>query len=122
MKRRHIVGIGADIEEIGRFEDLDRVKNRRFLTRIYTHRELSYCFAKRKPAQHLAARFCAKESVIKALSRLGIRGISYRDIRVRSTAGAPSVALAGVRAKFDISLTMAHAGGFALAAALVKKV
>ncbi|OGG79566.1 hypothetical protein A3A39_02385 [Candidatus Kaiserbacteria bacterium RIFCSPLOWO2_01_FULL_54_13] len=121
MKSAREFGIGADIEEIGRFEKLDRTRHRIFLNRVYTDDELSYCFSMRRPAQHLAARFCAKESVIKALSGMGMRGIAYRDIRIRARGDAPTVSLNQISPKIDISLTMAHAGRYALAAAFAKK-
>ena len=121
MKSAREFGIGADIEEIGRFEKLDRTRHRLFLNRVYTDDELSYCFSTRKPAQHLAARFCAKESVIKALSGIGMRGVAYRDICIRARSGAPTASLQHTSTKIDISLTMAHAGRYALAAALVNE-
>jgi holo-[acyl-carrier protein] synthase len=41
---------------------------------------------------HLAARFCAKEAVAKAL---GMTAWSWRDVEVVATGGAPEVALSG---------------------------
>ena len=115
-----MTGIGTDIEDIARFEELDRETHRRFLQKIYTDEELSYCFSKRSPAQHLAVRFCAKESVVKALSSLGFRNILYPEIRIRQTDSAPGVDIAkgSTAAECTVALTMSHAGGLALAFAL----
>ncbi|MEO0532012.1 MAG: holo-ACP synthase, partial [Planctomycetota bacterium] len=70
---------------------------RRFEQRCFTAAEVAY--ANRRPkraAEHLAARFAAKEAVLKALGTGWIRGISWRDIEVRNNAaGTPSVRLYG---------------------------
>lgn len=75
------LGIGIDIEHIERFSDLDRVKNSTFLNRIFTAKELDYCFAHGKPAPHLTARFAGKEAIIKAATGLGIK-LNYREIEI----------------------------------------
>lgn len=110
-------GIGADIEQVSRFEKLDLVEHSGFLKRIYTDAELSYCYGKSSPAQYLAARFCAKESVVKALGGLGISGVSYADICIEREGGAPEVTIAkGSPAEnCKVALSMSHAGGLALA-------
>ena len=115
-------GIGADIEEIRRFEKLDMVEHSGFLKRIYTDAELSYCYSRSSPAQHLAVRFCAKESVVKALGGLGISGVSYSDIQIARQNGAPEVHIAkGSPAEnCKIVLSMSHAGGVAMAFAFAE--
>ena len=63
------LGIGVDIESVNRFEDFKN-KNNRFLTKIFNKSEIQYCFSKVKPSQHLAARFAAKEAIIKAINSI----------------------------------------------------
>ncbi len=60
------VSIGVDIEEVSRF----RNKPDLFLEKIFTKQERVYCGNKPFPEQHYAARFCAKEAFLKALSGL----------------------------------------------------
>ena len=62
-----ITGIGVDIEEISRFKNLPYVDNQTFYKKIFTEDEIKYCLSKSNPAQHFAARFCAKEACMKAL-------------------------------------------------------
>ena len=68
----------------------------------------------RRPAQHLAARFCAKEAVAKALA---LEAWSWQDIEVVPTAGAPEIALHGaVAARADelgvsVSISLTHTDG-----------
>ena len=63
-----IEGIGVDIEDISRFTGKPFPENKGFYERIFTKKEIEYCLQKANPYQHFAARFCAKEAVIKALS------------------------------------------------------
>lgn len=54
--------IGVDIEPSLRFRDLDRKESGNFLTKIFTEKEMNYCFSKKAPAQHLAARFVKRSN------------------------------------------------------------
>ena len=59
-------GIGVDMLEIDRME---RVLARRpnFVRRVFTEEERAYCDKCARPAEHYAARFAAREAVVKAL-------------------------------------------------------
>ena len=76
--------IGTDIEEIKRFENKTLENDEHFLHHVFTENELNYSFSKGKPAQHLCARFCAKEATIKALTDIGINDINYIDIEIQN--------------------------------------
>jgi holo-[acyl-carrier protein] synthase len=78
-----VAGIGIDLIEIDRFE---RALSRRprLRERLFTSAELRYAGERARPAQHLAARFCAKEAVAKSL---GLGGWSFNDVEV--VAGEP---------------------------------
>ena len=110
---------GVDIIEIERIQKVLERWGQRFLNRIYTEGEISYC---RGRAQNLAARFAAKEAAMKALGT-GIRGVGWKDIEVvRSESGAPSIRLHGrasVRAEklgvTELSLSLSHSRHYAVA-------
>ncbi len=70
--------VGVDIIEIARVRGVIDRRGQRFLRRIYTEKELEFC---RGRVPELAARFAAKEAVMKALGT-GRRGVSWRDIEV----------------------------------------
>ncbi len=74
--------IGVDIEQISRFKDKTLETNEHFLKKIFTEKELEYCFSDKNYAQHLCGKFCVKEAVIKALSAYNIFDITYKDIEV----------------------------------------
>lgn len=115
--------IGIDIEEVARFRKLDRLRNRRFFERIFTAGEMKYCFSKKDPAPYLAARFCAKEAVIKALAGLEIHKMPYRDIEVLNTAkGAPKVRIHSKRKMATVAVSLSHTAEYAIAFAIAYRV
>jgi len=111
-------GLGIDLLEIDRLERaLER--HPRLAERVFTDAERDYAAARARPGRHLAARFAAKEAVVKALG-LG-RGFGLREIEV--IAGEPPrVSLSGRAAeaaggeRVEISLT--HSRDFAAAVAV----
>jgi len=89
-------GIGLDLLEIAR---LERALERRptLAARLFTETERAYAADRARPGQHLAARFCAKEAVAKALS---LDGLEFLDVEVVNDAsGAPAVVLRGAAAE-----------------------
>ena len=117
-----MTGVGLDLLEIDR---LERALERRprLAERLFTQAERRYALGRARPAGHLAARFCAKEAVAKAL---GLGGWSFRDVEVVATAAAPEVRLSGAAARRagelgarpEVSLT--HTGAVAGAVALLR--
>lgn len=91
-----IIGIGSDILEVARFKreieaDGDNIKHE-----IFTSCEIEYCDGKRYPERHYAARFAAKEAVLKALATGKEAGISWRDVEIRNDKnGQPYIVLFG---------------------------
>lgn len=89
-----IVGIGCDIIEIERVAKA--VAKDSFKERVFTPREIAYAEGRGKQAAaSFAARFAAKEAVLKALGT-GLRGGSLLEIQVVSDElGKPSLELTG---------------------------
>lgn len=87
--------------------------------RLFTDGERAYAARRADPAKHLAARFCAKEAVAKALA---LEAWSWQDIEVLATQSAPQVllhgALSNLQVEVEISLT--HTDGVAGAVALIR--
>jgi len=121
-----IVGVGVDAVDVARFRRLlDR--RPRFATRCFTETEQSDANRSADAAQSLAARFAAKEAVMKALGT-GIGAFALTDVEVCRTPGtgatrnAPFLVLHGTAAelagahgagRFHLSLT--HTDGVAIA-------
>jgi holo-[acyl-carrier protein] synthase len=89
------MSVGLDLLEIDR---LERALERRpaLARRLFTEAERAYAAAQARPGQHLAARFCAKEAVSKALQMDVFRPA---EIEVLDTGAAPGVALHGAVAE-----------------------
>ena len=89
-----MIGIGIDLVDIDRFRrSLERTPSMR--TRLFTVVELEYVAPKIDPVPSLAARFAAREAVMKALG-LGLGAFSFHDVWVeRAASGAPSLVVEG---------------------------
>ncbi|MSP22348.1 MAG: holo-[acyl-carrier-protein] synthase [Dehalococcoidia bacterium] len=114
--------VGIDIIEIDRVREVLRKYPERFLERVYTPEEVAFC---RGRVPELAARFAAKEALMKVLGT-GARSVAWRDIEILpDRRGKPLVYLYGGAAEraaaigleeVDISLT--HNNAFAVASAV----
>jgi holo-[acyl-carrier protein] synthase len=91
-----IYGTGIDIVEVQRMAGIIARRGNRFLERVFTPGEVAYCHKRALPAMHYAARFAAKESLLKSLGiGLGM-GLSLQEIEVLSDQrGKPEVRLLG---------------------------
>ncbi len=89
-----IIGIGIDLVDIDRFRrSLERTPSMR--RRLFTAGELEYVAPQRDDAASLAARFAAREAVMKALG-LGLGAFGFHDVWVeRAESGAPTLAVSG---------------------------
>ena len=89
-----IVGIGCDIIEIERIARA--IKRESFILRVFTAEETAYCQRRgQQAAASFAARFAAKEAVLKALGT-GLREGSLQEIAVDNDGlGKPLVQLSG---------------------------
>lgn len=97
MKRNNkapILGIGNDIIEIERIRRSYDHHGYRFLTRLFSTVEQDYCLKHKDPVPHFAARFSAKEAVVKALGTGFGEYASWLDIEiVNDELGKPHVKL-----------------------------
>ena len=115
------LGIGVDIENIGRFRKLDPIKDKSFLLKIFTHDELKYCYSKKSSAPHLAVRFAAKEAIIKAMSSLNWKTPAFKQIEViNNKLGVPMVKFQQKKLKkIKVKLSLSHCQNNALAFAII---
>lgn len=122
------MGIGIDIVEVNRIEQMAR-EHEGFLTRVYTKHEITYCTKKKNQYQHFAARFAAKESVLKALGVGWGRDIKWTDVEVvNDSLGKPRInAYGGVKKLMEqkgiseILVSLSHVSHYAVASAQLVK-
>lgn len=126
-----VIGVGIDAVAIERMRRAAGPTGRglRFRARVFTEAECRTCHERRDPAECFAARFAAKEAVMKALGADGI-SFAFRDIEVlRASSGAPSIVLHGRVAERarqhgagTIQVSLTHAEPLALASVVVEAV
>jgi holo-[acyl-carrier protein] synthase len=115
-----VSGVGLDLLEI---ERLERAIERRpgLANRLFTEGERAYAASMARPSQHLAARFCAKEAVAKAL---GMKAWSWQDVEMPTGGEDAEVVLhgdvearageLGVRVTVSLTHTRTMAGAVAV--------
>ena len=116
-----VAGVGVDLCEVDRMrKTLERTPS--FGTRVFTDAEREYCERRRHPFERYAARFAAKEAVMKAMG-VGIGSCPMRAIEVvAASSGAPAIvlhdsaaALAGERGITEWHVSLTHTASLAQA-------
>lgn len=122
-----IIGVGIDLCPVSRMGRALERHGGRFEARVFTAEERAACRGRGQPAQHFAARFAAKEALLKAL---GVPpGLSWHELEVVSAAsGAPMLRLsgeaqaaAGRLGVTDLHLSLSHAGDMAAAVVIAER-
>jgi holo-[acyl-carrier protein] synthase len=111
-----IVGAGVDLAEVSRIRDAIVRYGDRFVSRIFTAREVSYVERKANRFERYAARFAAKEAGMKALGTGWRRGVAWKDFEVTNLpSGRPTLLLHGAAKEIanqigvrQISLSLTH--------------
>jgi len=124
-----IIGIGIDLVEIERIHDSVEKFGHRFLDRIFTQAEIEYCQRKAHRYQHFAARFAAKESILKAIGTGLSEGITWHEIEiVNNELGKPVFVCKGnfdrILREFgveNIYLSLSHSQKYAIAMTILEK-
>ena len=122
-----IRAIGVDLCEVKRMEKIIDRTGDRFLKKVFTDRERKYCSEKHNYAQCFAARFAAKEAMLKALGT-GLRdGIKWKDIEiVNDELGKPSFEFYNLCAEKTagrhVLLSLSHTDHTALAFVVIESV
>ena len=91
-----IYGIGTDLVEVKRIKEALERWGGRFKNKVFTPGEIDYCSRKRNSSPNFAARFAAKEALVKALGIGMRRGVHWKDVEVtRDPLGKPVLKLSG---------------------------
>ena len=89
-----VIGVGIDAVDVDRFRRT-LARTPRLVDRLFTADERAYASRRTDPTERLAARFAAKEAVMKALG-VGIGAFAFSDVEIeRASSGAPSLVLRG---------------------------
>ena len=120
-----ILGIGTDIIEIERFKKAMDKYGQKFLDRLFLSNEQKHCLKYSDPTPRYAARFSAKEAVVKALGEGFGKHITFHDIEIQNhPSGKPFVTLSETCSNhfgnpvFHLSISHCHLYATATALAL----
>ena len=120
--------IGVDIVKNERIERAINRFGERFLKRIYTDKELSYCFAQKNYIPCLAARWACKEAVLKAFYIKFKILLRFKDIEVLGNTGKPAQVvikrddLHSILKNHIIYVSLSHEEDYSVAVALIKAI
>lgn len=117
------IRIGCDLQQVAEVERALAEFGDRYLDRVYTPGERADVAGADAP-RRLAARFAAKEAVLKVLRPAPTDAVPWTDIDIRSTARGPRVTLSGTAARLaaaaglgPVDVSLSHEGPLALAVA-----
>lgn len=122
-----IYGIGIDLVKIDRMREVVQKWRGKFLNRVFTENEITYCYEKKDPYLSLSVRFAAKEALIKAI---GARAaIPLTDIEiVNYNGGMPTIKAKGRLEDFfldnsvhQVHLSMSHEKDYGIACVVLEK-
>ena len=122
-----VYGIGTDITEISRVADMLARHGDSFKNLTFTEQEIRYCEGHKNSDENFAARWSAKEAILKALGTGYADGIRWRDLEIRNLlSGKPIVVIGGRVLEIarelnlcDFQISMSHCKKYATATAII---
>lgn len=113
-----MTGIGIDIIEVDRIAQAIRKWGDVFIHHVFTAKEIAYAQKHRYPNEHFAARFAAKEAVLKALDDNS--KAQWKDIEILNDKnGKPACHYKNSRFKNKILISLSHTKKYAIASVLI---
>ena len=120
-----IIGIGIDIIEIDRVKKSIDTYGDHFVNKIFTKVERDYCSSKKNIYQHYAARFAAKEAIIKAFSSSKLPTFNWQDMEIYNEPdGTPKVNTFGKMKEYlsddkNILISLSHSDNYVVGNAVL---
>ena len=117
-----MISIGTDIVKVSRIKDLLTTKEEKFLNKVFTEEEISYCNSNSEPEIHFSGKYAAKEAVKKALlSNDLIEQISLKDIKILNRDNkSPYVVIEHIM-ELNYNVSISHEEEYAIAFVVIEK-
>ena len=117
-KRDAILGIGTDIIEIERIEKALSRWGDHFLQHVFCDEEIAYARRHKNQTQHLAGRFAAKESILKAIGDNA--HVNWKDMKIMNDRhGRPYCVYSDKKFRHKIFVSISHTKNYAVANAVI---
>jgi holo-[acyl-carrier protein] synthase len=118
VSKSPILGTGVDIIEVSRIEAAIERWGEHFLNHVFCPEEIEYAQTHKFPSQHFAARFAAKEAILKAIGDNA--HVSWKDMKiVNDKHGRPVCIYADKKFKNKILISVSHTKRYAVASAII---
>jgi holo-[acyl-carrier protein] synthase len=114
-----ILGIGIDIIKIEKMKKVIERWGKEFLERVFEEEEIENIYKGKIYYQRLAARFAAKEAIIKALSKN--ISLTLKDILILNRKNGAPYCKFKKNLEVEVFLSLTHIEDYAVACAVVQK-
>ena len=122
-----ILSVGNDIVENSRIKETLEKFGEKFLEKVYTQEEVTYCLSKKNPIPHLSARFACKEAFIKAIELENGKVLEMKEIELSGNFfGKKNLALHGKAKELflqkgytEISVSISHTDTYSTAVVIL---
>ena len=117
-----MISIGTDIVKVSRIKDLIEKNEKKFLSKVFTKEEITYCYSYENPEVHFSGKYAAKEAIKKALlSNNAIERISLKNIKILNKDNkAPYVVIDNLSG-LNYNVSISHEGEYAIAFVVIEK-
>ena len=105
------LGIGIDITDVNRFEEITFERKPEFYKKIFLPSEISYCLKYKNPYERFAGKFAIKEATIKAIKEK----IQLLDIETIHINSKPNIKIKNSKKKYDFQVSISHEKKIAVA-------
>lgn len=115
---KKVISSGIDIVEVDRIEQAIQRWGDHFLKHVFSEEEIRYARKQKFPSQHFAARFAAKEAILKAIG--DNNHLNWRDMNIlHDKHGKPYCKINDRRFQNRILISMSHTKNYAIANAII---
>ena len=105
------IGIGIDIADIKKFDEIKFDKKPEFYKKIFLPSEISYCLKYKNPYERFAGKFAIKEATIKSIKE----NISLLHIETSHIKSKPTVKIIKNEKKYEFKVSVSHEKNIAIA-------
>ena len=121
-KSRRVIeklGIGIDVVQIKRFQDIPYSSNHKFYKKIFLPSEIKYCLKFKDASKHFAGKFAIKEAVKKSICD----NIDFLHIQTSHLHFKPEVKLIGnIAKKYNFMISLSHEQEVAVGIVISEKI